>query len=68
MGGAAVNKDVVKILKQLDGQGFTHRFTPNNRLVVYRDGRQVASISCNVRDWRTIANSLARLSKAGFKK
>ncbi|MDI1290607.1 MAG: type II toxin-antitoxin system HicA family toxin [bacterium] len=61
-----MNKDMRKIVKALEEQGFEVRTTSAGHLFVTRDGRPVATLSGTPSDHRSIANALARLRKAGF--
>lgn len=62
-----MDKDLRKIATALEVQGFETRLTKRGHLVVYRDGRIVASFSGTASDWRSIRNSLADARRAGFR-
>lgn len=62
-----MNKDLVRLVRQLRQQGFVVRQTPSNRLVVSKDGEMIVTISMRSGDSRAVANNLSRLTRAGFK-
>lgn len=63
-----MNKDMRKLVKELDAQGFAVVISASNRIVVStHDGRFVVVISGNAGDWRAIRNGLAALRRAGFR-
>lgn len=61
-----MDKDMRKIVKALEAQGFEVRTTKRQMLAVYRDGEFVAMFAGNASDWRAIRNALAPLKRAGF--
>lgn len=62
-----MDKDLRKIVKALEAQGFEVETTSKGHLVVSRDGALVATFSGTASDWRSIRNTLARLKRAGFR-
>lgn len=62
-----MDKDLKKIVKALEAQGFEVERTKKGRIAVYRDGRFVAMFAGSAGDWRAIKNGLASLKRAGFK-
>jgi len=61
-----MHKDLKKIAKALEAQGFTTEETKRGHLMVFRDGRLVATFSGTPSDWRSMKNSLADAKRAGF--
>lgn len=59
-------RDLNKILKELETQGFTHRRTKKGHRVVTKDARIVAVFACTPSDPRSVKNSLADCKRAGF--
>jgi hypothetical protein len=62
-----MDKDLKKIRKALHAQGFETETTKKGHLMVFRDGRAVATFSGSASDWRALKNALAALRRAGFK-
>lgn len=62
-----MDKDLRKIVKALEAQGFEVETTSKGHLVVTRDGVLIATFSGTASDWRSIRNSLAPLKRAGFR-
>jgi biotin operon repressor len=58
-----MDKDLRKIVKALEAQGFEVETTSKGHIVVTRDGVLIATAS----DWRSIRNGLAPLRRAGFR-
>lgn len=61
-----MNKDLKKIIKALEGQGFTVDVTKRGHVVVKKDGRMVATLAGTASDHRSIKNGLSYLKRAGF--
>ena len=61
-----MDKDLRKIVKALEAQGFEVQTTKRGNLAVYRDGALIATFSGSSSDWRAIRNALAPLKRAGF--
>lgn len=62
-----MDKDLRKITKALQAQGFDVEVTKRGHVVVTRDGDLVATFSGTPSDWRSLRNTLARLRRAGFR-
>ncbi|GAB3174297.1 hypothetical protein GCM10027059_46330 [Myceligenerans halotolerans] len=62
-----MNKDLRKIVKALEAQGFEVDVTARGHIVVSRNGQLIATFSGTASDWRSIRNSLAPLKRAGFR-
>lgn len=61
-----MDKELRKLVKALEAQGFEVVPTARQHLMVFADGKAVATISGTASDWRSIRNALARLKRAGF--
>jgi hypothetical protein len=61
-----MNKDLRKLMKALEQQGFEVRLTSKGHLMVYRDGRAIATLSGTASDHRSLRNGIAKLRNAGF--
>jgi len=66
-GGVKMDKDLRKVVKELEAQGYETRVTAKGHITVTRDGRVVAVFSGTPSDWRSMRNALARLRRAGFR-
>lgn len=62
-----MDKDMKKLIKALESQGFEIRFTKKGHVTVGRDGKIVATLAGTASDWRGGRNALARLKRAGFR-
>lgn len=62
-----MNKDVRKVVKALERQGFTVTSTSKGHLTVSKDGEVVAVLAGTSGDWRALRNGLAPLKRAGFR-
>lgn len=62
-----MDKDMRKIVKALEAQGFEVQTTKKGHIAVYRDGEFVAMFAGTTSDWRAIRNGLASLRRAGFR-
>lgn len=62
-----MDKDLRKIVKALEAQGFTVTVTANGHLMVSRGGQVIAVLAGSASDWRSIRNALAVLKRAGFR-
>lgn len=62
-----MDKDLRKIIKALEAQGFDVEINAKGHPMVYRDGALIATFSGSPSDWRSIRNSLAPLKRAGFR-
>lgn len=61
-----MNKDLKKIAKPLEQQGFEVRITKRGHLVATKNGRIVATFAGTASDWRSLKNSIADAKRAGF--
>lgn len=61
-----MDKELKKIAKALEAQGFETRVSTKGHLVVVRNGRIVATFSGTASDWRSMRNSIADARRAGF--
>lgn len=61
-----MNKELRKVVKGLEDQGFEVSVTRKGHLMVYRDGELIATLAGTASDWRSIRNGLAPLKRAGF--
>lgn len=62
-----MDKDLRKIVKALEAQGFEVTVTRRGHVIVTRDGEVISTFSGTASDWRSIRNSLAPLRRAGFR-
>ena len=62
-----MDKDLKKIVKALQKQGFEVEVTRKGHLMVYRDGRLVTTFSGTASDWRALKNGIAAARRAGFR-
>lgn len=62
-----MHKDLRKIVKALEDQGFEVTVTKRGHVTVSRDGELIATFSGTASDWRSIRNGLAPLKRAGFR-
>lgn len=61
-----LDKDLRKILKAAEKQGFEVRTTTNGHPMVYRDGTFVTQSAMTPGDWRGQRNLIAALRRFGF--
>lgn len=61
-----MKKDMKKLLKAVEEQGFTYRRTTKGHYAVYKDGRIIAVMSGTSSDHRSDKNALADLKRNGF--
>lgn len=61
-----MDKDLRKIVKALQQQGFDVEVTTKQHVMVYRDGRLVVTFSGTASDWRSMRNGIAKARRAGF--
>lgn len=61
-----MDKDIRKIIKALEKQGFSVEVSKKGHPMVYRDGRLVATFSGTASDWRSMRNGIAKCKQAGF--
>lgn len=62
-----MDKEMRKIVRALEDQGFEVTTTRRGHLMVSRDGAVIATFSGTASDWRSIRNGLAPLRRAGFR-
>ncbi|NEC93396.1 type II toxin-antitoxin system HicA family toxin, partial [Streptomyces sp. SID12501] len=56
-----MDKDLRKIVKALEAQGFEVTVTKRGHVIVTREGEVISTFSGTASDWRSIRNSLAPL-------
>lgn len=61
-----MHKDLKKIVKALEAQGFETAVTRRGHLLVIRDGRVVTTFSGTPGDGRSWKNALSFAKRAGF--
>ena len=62
-----MNKDLRKLTKALEDQGFSVRVSKRGHILVFNAEGLVATFSGTPSDWRSLKNSMAALRRAGFK-
>lgn len=62
-----VNKDLKKVIKALESQGFEVVPTKKGHLAVFLDGRYVTTFAGTSSDWRGVKNAIAAARRAGFR-
>lgn len=61
-----MNKDLKKIKKALEAQGFECVTTKGNHLLVLKRGQRITTFASTPSDLRSWKNSLAKAKRAGF--
>lgn len=61
-----VHKDIKRLAKALERQGFDVEPTKKGHLRVYLDGVWVTTMPGTPSDWRSFRNALAAAKRAGF--
>ena len=61
-----MDKDLRKLLQQLEAQGFEWKRQTNGHIGIFRDGQRIETLASTPSDWRSRKNSIARLKRAGF--
>lgn len=61
-----MDKDLRKVIKALEAQGFEPRVSRKGHIIVTRKGRVVAVFSGTASDWRAMRNGIAAARRAGF--
>lgn len=61
-----MKKDIRKLCKELNNQGFEIRTTRRGHLLIEREGIVVAGLAGTPSDHRSVKNSIAQLRRAGF--
>lgn len=62
-----MDKDLRKIVKALEAQGFDTAVNRKGHIVVSRNGKWVTTLPGTPSDWRSIRNGLAKAKRAGFR-
>lgn len=62
-----MDKDLRKVVKALEDQGFETAMTSKGHVIVLLDGRRVATFSGTPSDGRSWKNALADARRAGFR-
>lgn len=62
-----MKKDMKKLTKALEDQGFRVRISKRGHILVFNTKGLVATFSGTPSDWRSLKNSMADLKRAGFK-
>ncbi|MGH1563011.1 hypothetical protein [Mumia sp. DW29H23] len=62
-----MDKDIKKVIKALEDQGFEVRYTRKGHPAVYLDGRFVTTFAGTPSDSRGFRNALAAARRAGFR-
>lgn len=60
------NKEVSKLLRDLEAQGFSVKRTKRGHYQVTKDSVYFTTVPGTPSDWRSLANSVAALRRAGF--
>lgn len=61
------NKEVKKLVKKLEAQGFTCKTAKTNHIKVYDGKRLITTLPSTPSDVRALKNAVKILAKAGFK-
>lgn len=61
-----MDKEMRKIAKALERQGFDVKVTKRGHISVSKDGRFVVVFAGTPSDWRGMRNALAAMKRAGF--
>jgi len=61
-----MNKDLRKVIKALEADGFVVEKSKKGHPVVYLNGKKIATFAGTPSDQRSFLNSLAPLKRAGF--
>lgn len=62
-----MDKDLKKVLKEAEKQGFEVRYTTNGHPMIYKNGAFVAQFAKTGSDHRGLKNGIATLRRAGFR-
>ncbi|WP_051898632.1 hypothetical protein [Sciscionella sediminilitoris] len=62
-----MDKDVRKLIRRLEAQGFEVRYSAKGYPLVYRDGEFVTKLPQTPSDWRGLKNSVAHLKRHGYR-
>lgn len=61
-----MHKDLRKVVKALQAQGFEVEVTRKQHIIVRRNGRLVTTFSGTASDWRALRNGIAVAKRSGF--
>ncbi len=61
-----MDKDLRKVLKELERQGFTVTTLKSGHIEVRKDGQRVTTFAGTASDHRSMRNSIAYAKRAGF--
>ena len=61
-----MDKEMRKMAKALEQQGFDVKVTKRGHISVSKDGRFVVVFAGTPSDWRSMRNALAAMKRAGF--
>ncbi len=62
-----MNKDLAKIIRALEAQGFTWKIANSGHVIVRKDGAFVTVFAGTGSDWRGMRNGIAECRRFGFK-
>lgn len=62
-----MDKDLRKIVRALEEQGFETEVTRKGHVMVFRNGRLIVTFSGTASDWRGLRNGIAKARQAGFR-
>ena len=62
-----MDKDLRKVVKALEAQGFDTEVTRKGHVMVFLDGRLIVTFSGTASDWRSLRNGIAKARRAGFR-
>lgn len=61
-----MDKDLKRIVKALEDQGFEVRVSRKGHVLVERNGAIIAVFAGTASDWRSVKNGIARARRHGF--
>jgi len=61
-----MNKDLKKIIRALEAQGFTWTFAKSGHVIVRKNGEFVTVFAGTVSDWRGFRNGISDCRQFGF--
>lgn len=62
-----MDKDLRKLIKALEAQGFDVEITARQHVMVFKDGALVVTFSGTPSDWRAMKNGIAKARRFGFR-